>query len=219
MVDATNRQLLRHISRWDRRLRLTQLSLWVPRGLAFGLLIGLIVALLSRVRTWLLPPQIATVTGLAVVAGAILALVVVLLWPRPTIRSARYFDQLFGLKERSSTALELSSGTISAPEQLVSLQIQDALSTASKVEARRYLRLQWQRRELALIVVMVGALALALLIANPQASVVSANNAVQAPVAQQVKQGQQQQQALQNKPPLSEADKQKLNKNLENTIK
>ena len=45
MIDQTSRQLLRTIARWDRRLRLTQLSLWIPRGMALGLVAALVVAL------------------------------------------------------------------------------------------------------------------------------------------------------------------------------
>src|SRR5438105_5007604 len=117
MVNPANRQLLKYISRWDQRLRLTQLSLWVPRGLAAGLAIGLLVALISRLRPWLLPSQITALTGLTAVLGAAIALVAVFVWPHSTQKSAQYFDRLFGLKERSSTALELASGAINAPEE------------------------------------------------------------------------------------------------------
>ena len=51
------------VRRWDRRLRLRQTLLWLPRSLLPGLVIGLLLAVLSRMRPWLLPKQIALVTG------------------------------------------------------------------------------------------------------------------------------------------------------------
>ncbi len=218
MVDPANRQLLNYITRWDRRLRLTQLTLWVPRGLAVGLLVGLGIALLSRVRPWLLPTQIVAITGLAVLLGLVIAVVAVWLWPRPTIKAARYFDRIFGLKERSSTALELANGLIQAPPVLAARQLEDTVTLASKVEPRRYLRFQWRRREISALVLLALVLTLALLVANPQTEVLAQQSAVKTAVNEQVNKLQQIKQAVQNNPQLTDSEKAQLSKILDETI-
>ena len=48
--------LTRVVKRWDRRLRLQQTLLWLPRSLLPGLAIGLLLAVISWLRPWLLAP-------------------------------------------------------------------------------------------------------------------------------------------------------------------
>src|SRR5690349_21118964 len=133
MIDSSSQQLLSYIGRWDLRLRFTQLAIWLPRGLSAGLIIGLVVALISRLRPWLMGQEVLAVAVAAIVLGAVATLLAVLFWPRPAMKKAQYFDQLFGLKERNSTALELSQGAIKAPEQLTQLQIKDAVTNAATI--------------------------------------------------------------------------------------
>src|SRR5215467_8734252 len=138
-----HRQLLGHIASWDRRFRLALTPLWLPRGLIGGVVFGLTIAVISRMRPWLFPQQIAIMTGLAILIGAIMALVGVWIWPRSPLHAAQQFDRTFGLKERSSTALEILTGTVSAPPVLVERQLADALAVAGKTKASRHLPLQW----------------------------------------------------------------------------
>src|SRR5260221_5372528 len=143
-----NRQLINTLTRWDTRLRVSQLALWVPRGAAIGLLAGLVSAIISWLRPWLLGPQILSVSIATTLLGMIIAGVLVMVWPRSLMDKARYFDQRFGLKERSSTAIELVEGKIAAPGQFHQLQIADALDHARRVDAGRYFRVQWRRNAL-----------------------------------------------------------------------
>ncbi len=219
MVDQTSRQLLQAISRWDRRLRLTQLALWIPRGLAAGLVFGLAVALISRTRPWLLPQQVVLIAVVAALLGIVLAAVGVSIWPRPTLQTARYFDRLFGLKERSSTALELASGTIKASEQLTDLQLRDALANASQVNARRYLPFRWDRRDLGFIAALLVMLVLALLLVNPQTSVLAQQVATQSAIAEQIQKLQQIQKTIQASTDLTDAEKSQLTAIVSDTIK
>jgi hypothetical protein len=219
MTEQTSRQLLTTISRWDRRQRLTQLTLWIPRGVSAGLAIGLVVALVSRLRPWLLPQQVAVVAAVAALVGGVLAAALVLTWPRPTIQAARYFDRLFGLKERSSTALELANGTIKAPGRLADLQLHDALANAAQVNIRRYLRFRWDRRDLGLIAVLAVVLTLALLLVNPQTNVLAQQVATQATVLEQIQKLQQVQKAIQENNNLTEAEKTQLNAIIDDTIR
>src|SRR5262245_29179960 len=100
------------IRAWDRRLRLQQSLVWLPRSLLPALVLGVVLAVMSRLRPWLLAGQIALATAVALVAGLLLMLLVVWLWRRSTLSAARRFDVQFSLKERMSTALELMDGRI-----------------------------------------------------------------------------------------------------------
>src|SRR5579859_6349234 len=128
MSEPTNQQLLTYLARWDQRSRLAQLATWVPRGILAGLLVGLAAAVISRLRPVLFGSQVLIIAGVAVLVGALVATLAVMLWPRPILNKARHFDRVLGLKERTSTALELTSGTISAPDQFINLQLNDALT-------------------------------------------------------------------------------------------
>src|SRR5258708_16714765 len=157
MIESThqqNQQLLSYLARWDQRLRLAQLATWVPRGLLAGLTVGLALAVLSRMRPLLFGSQVLVIAIIAALIGTVGAAIGVLVWPRPTLNKARYFDSLFGLKERTSTALELKRGMIKAPGQFVDLQIRDALDRAANVEVGRHLRLSWRRNELLAAVIV-----------------------------------------------------------------
>jgi hypothetical protein len=211
-------QLLRYITRWDYRLRLTQMTVWVPRGLAAGLLIGLLIALYSRMQPWLFPIQVFAITGLAMLMGAMTALIGVWLWPRPALKAARYFDRVFGLRERSSTALEIAAGSIQAAPMFVELQGQDTLIHAEKVRARHYLRFQWRRYELAIILALVVFLVLALLSVNPQSEVLAQQNAVQEALANQIEQLQEVKRQIESNTGLSEDEKKQLAKIVDEAI-
>src|SRR5438128_2298645 len=112
-------QLERFLSAWDLRLRLVQSMIWLPRGLAAGLLAAILV--LIAARFWpLLPTRIliplSVVLALLGVLGALLG---VWLWKRSPLQRARRFDRVFGLKERMSAAIEIADGTIPAESDAI----------------------------------------------------------------------------------------------------
>jgi len=74
--------LTRSVRRWDRRRRLALLVVWLPRGLMLGLGIGLILALMSRQRPWLLPEEVLNITAAVSAGVALVVLAVVWAWPR-----------------------------------------------------------------------------------------------------------------------------------------
>src|SRR5215212_5150457 len=92
--------LNRTVRAWDRRLRATQTLMWLPRALAPGLLLGILVAVASRLRPLLLPNQIVAIAAAAVLVGLLVMVAVVWLWPRPALAAARRFDLMFNLNER-----------------------------------------------------------------------------------------------------------------------
>jgi hypothetical protein len=167
MLEQTATHLTRQTSRWDRRLRLVTSLVWIPRGLMIGLLVGISVAVVSRLRPWLLPEQIAGIAGIALIVSGIGAAAAIWLWPRSTTHRARYFDRRFGLKERISTALELSGGVIPLPESLAERQLNDAVNTARKVNLAAHLPMRVYWREMLAVVALAGLLFYLLMTDNP----------------------------------------------------
>jgi hypothetical protein len=167
---------------WDRRLRLQQLFTWLPRCLLPGLAIGIVIALISRLRPWLVSGQILLATGILLVLGLVAMLAVVWVWPRPGLVAARRFDRLFGLQERVSTALELIDGRIHADEELLSLQIDDAWKMASAVRPAESLPLTWRWREWGGILVLAVILIVLLVIPNPQEAKIAQDTAQRAAI-------------------------------------
>lgn len=153
---------------WDRRLRLSQTLLWFPRSLLPGLAAGLVLAVVSRLRPWLLPQQITLVTVALVILGIVIFTLGVWLWRRPALTSARSFDVQFELDERVSTALELGSGVIRSSDELIERQLADARTHASAVKVRDYIPLELHGRDWAIALLLAALLALLLILPNPQ---------------------------------------------------
>ncbi|RPI97459.1 MAG: hypothetical protein EHM39_09465, partial [Chloroflexi bacterium] len=145
LLEQTASHLTRQTLRWDRRLRFATSLIWIPRALIVGQLIGVAVALVSRLRPWLLPEQIAVVAAVAIAMAGIGSAALIWLWPRTITHQARYFDRRFGLKERISTALELAGGAIPLPDHLAERQLTDAVNAARRVDlvSRLPLRIRW----------------------------------------------------------------------------
>ena len=178
--------LSRQTRRWDRRLRLVMSAIWLPRGLIVGLLIGIALAGISRLRPWLLPDQIALASATAVTMCGVGVLIAVWGWPRSTARNARFFDRLFDLKERVSTALELAGGVIPVPEILVERQLNDAVVAARKVDASEQLPFQARFWEVVTVLIL-GALLIYMLIAdNPMSDTIREQRDLENAINQQI---------------------------------
>ena len=167
---------------WDRWLRLGQTVRGAPFVLGMALCVGIIIAIASRLRPWLQASEIALATAaLALVSLVILALAV-WLWPRPLIVSARRFDRLFHLKERTSTALELMGGSVSTSDEFMRHQLDDAFLHASAVRPREQLPLQTDGRVWLLPALLAVSLALLLWLPNPQSENLSSETAREAAI-------------------------------------
>lgn len=170
------------VQRWDRRWRIGQTLIWLPRVLAPALIVGLVLAISSRIRPFLLPDQIALIIFIGMIAGALVMAASIWLKDRSIIHAARRFDLLLGLNERISTAIELLDGRIVTTSELAQLQLQDASQQAHAAHPSKYLPLQIRGREwlgLALLAIAVAAL---LLLPNPQDTITHNNAAAAAAI-------------------------------------
>lgn len=174
--------LERAVRSWDRRWRMRETLLWLPRSLIPGLLAGILIAIISRLRPWLLPTQILSLTAAAIALGLIALLGIVWLRPRPVLQAARRFDLLFGLDERVSTALELLSGRIRADDAIGGMQIDDARRRAQAVRPAAALPLRLPGRDWLLVLALLGAFGLLVWLPNPQADVLAGQSAERAAI-------------------------------------
>lgn len=153
---------------WDRRLRLQQTVRWLALSLAPGIVLGITLAIISRVQPFLLRDQIITYTLIGMGSGLGIMLLIVTFYPRSIQRAAQQFDVRFQLKERISTALELLNGRIRTTEEFTSRQLEDAIRTAQTVRPRDYLPLRMRWQDWATVAVLGLILGVMLFLPNPQ---------------------------------------------------
>lgn len=150
--NASAHPLFTVLSAWERRYYRVRALQAAPYAL-LGLLLTLAGGLLLRL-------PVGTLAG----ACALNPLAWGVWWGvrvlRPLPAAARHWDTAWGLQERLSTALELLSGRISAPPELTTRQLTDALRAAQSIDAGARLQVRWGMREGALL--LMGALCLLL---------------------------------------------------------
>jgi hypothetical protein len=218
LLEQTATQLTRQTLRWDRRLRLATSLVWVPRGLMVGLFVGIVVALISRLRLWLLPEQIAQIAVAVLVCCGVGTVALIWLWPRSKTHRARYFDYRFGLKERVSTALELSGGLIPLPDQLAEHQLTDAVRAAHRVDLRARLPLRVHVREMLAVLGLVALLAFLLIEDNPLDRELRARRDLRNAIDSQTEQLEGTIQEIEQNPALSAEEKEALTQPLEEAL-
>ncbi len=161
------------IQTWENRLRVKRVVFWLPYSLAPGLVIAILIAFMSRARPWLQPDEILLAT-LALAALGVLAMLLLLRFrSRDGLESARHFDLEFGLQERVSTALELKTGNIRAPDELREYQLEDAWEKALQVQVDESIKLVFRWRAWVNVAVLIVILAILLVLPNPQADAAS----------------------------------------------
>ena len=155
---TTISDLSRTMNVWLRWLRVQRAAAWALRGLIGGLALALAAGLLGMLGAWLLRAEfIALVVALALILPLI-AGIVAGLWPVDPFKAARYFDRVFHLNERVSTALELNRQH--KKSDLIQQQLDDAVHAARAVEPARALPLRLQTREVLLTLILALLLGL-----------------------------------------------------------
>ncbi|MBN1201828.1 MAG: hypothetical protein JXJ20_08235 [Anaerolineae bacterium] len=218
LLQQTATHLTRQVKHWDRRLRLAKSVLWEPRGLIVGVAFGLLIAMLSRMRPWLLPEQIALITALITLCCGLVVLMAIWLIPQPTNRLARYFDRRFNLKDRISTALELTAGVIPFPERLAEHQLSDAVDAARQVRSSTRLPVRVRVWEIVALVALAGLLAYMLLSDNPQTNELLARRDLEDAISDQIADLEKTLEDIQSDDALTEAEKEALAQPLEDAL-
>ncbi len=158
------KELERILRGWRRWFRLRRGAAWSVRGLIVGLAASFLFSLAATLRGLLLKEEVVFISVAASFLAVIGAALAGLAWPFPRLKAARYFDRAFGLRERTSTALELAAlltgETNHNPtpaielasrlpgRELLQKQLDDALAAARRVRPRGQLPLRWKRGEI-----------------------------------------------------------------------
>ncbi len=157
-----------HLAQWDARRRRQTLLDALPRTLAIGLLPGLALALLARLRPLLTAAEIALV-ALAIAAAAVAVVALLVLISRRTLaEQARFADRRFALRERATAAVEIRAGQHDVPPELAARQLGDAVAAAAAVDAARQMPLTTRLADWLPALLALAALLLALWLPNPQ---------------------------------------------------
>lgn len=218
LLEQTASHLKRQVRRWDRRLRLVESIIWVPRALIVAVAFGIVIALLSRMRPWLLPEQVAWISGILALITSLGALGLVWFWPQSIAGQARYFDLRFELKERISTALELTGGIIPLSGRLAEHQLNDAVRVVKTVKPAERLPVRIRWWELGLLVALAALLVYLLITENPQANELLARREMEDAINTQISEIEEIQQDIQSSASLSEAEKEALTQPLDEAL-
>jgi len=175
-----------HLSRWLWHLRLREAWLWSLRGLNGGLAIALGLALVARWRPLWTVATLEITTVVILISSLLMTLAIVFLWPRHRLTAARYFDSLFGLAERTSTALELATvPNNTMPTWLIHDQLADAVANARQVQPRQHLPFKVELVDVFLLCLLALSLGVTLYLPNPQQTVLANQIALQQAIAEQ----------------------------------
>jgi hypothetical protein len=207
-----------YLRRWGVRLRLVESLSWGPWGVAVGLGLGLLLALVTRLWPLLLVGQLAALAGASMLIGVTLTLAIVWLRPRALLHQARVFDRRLGLAERLATAAEIGAGRLQTAPAMAEAQLADALAAARHVDVRARLPLRASRRALLVLGVLVVALVVSLWLPNPQQDVLLRQAAVQATVEEQIEDLEAVKEDIAEVEGLTEAEREALLQALEEAI-
>lgn len=174
-----------YLAQWDARRRRQTLLDALPRVLAIGLLPGLALALLARLRPLLTAAEIALV-ALAIAAAAVVVVALLVLISRRTLaEQARFADRRFALRERAIAAVEIRAGQHDVPPELAARQLGDAVAAAAAVDTARQMPLTTRLADWLPALLALAALLLALWLPNPQELLLLQQRALAAAVGEQ----------------------------------
>lgn len=185
MISPGMEALQGKLAEWDGRRRRQELLWRLPLGLAAGLAVALVAALLSRARPLLLRDELVWLTVVAAVAGLAIAGLVVLLRRRSLSARARFADRHFDLRERMTTAVEIQTGRLASDEAMATRQLGDALAATTTVDAAHQLPLRLRPADWLPALAVGLLLALALWLPNPQEAILREQRAVAEVIEQQ----------------------------------
>ncbi len=173
---------------WAVRARAQWSLRWLFIGIAIGLAVAIIPALIARVAPLASQATLLGIGGLCAGAGLLATLV----WPWIRTRGqsklvwARQFDTQFQLDERLSTAFELQQGIIQTrDDHLRQLQQTDALNAAHSINIDTALPWQLPWRQALIALLALAILLLVILLPNPQEEMLAAREAARQTLAQQ----------------------------------
>jgi hypothetical protein len=189
---------------------------------SWGLAAGLGVALLLAAAAWAFPilrsgPR-AALSVAAIASSALIASLVAALRRRPAIEIARQSDARMHLRERLATAVEIQAGVLDIPPQIAARQLADALAAAGHADPDSAFALRFPRRQALYVLPLLALWIASLALPNPQEMRLAAIQAEQAALAAQIAQLEEVRNTIAADPGLSEADREALLQELDDTL-
>ena len=207
-----------HLRRWGLRLRFVESLTWGPWGAAVGMGAGLLLALAARLWPLLMTRWLVVSAGLLALAGTMLGVVVVWVWPRSLSRLARILDSRFTLAERLTTAIEIEDGRLRTTRRMARAQLADSLRVAGGVDLRSKMPLRASRQALLALSILALGLILTFWLPNPQEDVLLRRIAVKTAVEEQIEELEAVREQVAESGGLSEAEQEMLLRTLEEVI-
>jgi hypothetical protein len=214
-------ELLELIRSWAQRSKLQSSLYWLFFGLTCGLGAALVVAVLARIFPLFSTSNLIALAFTCAILGICCAVGAPWLraWHTTPSAWAKHFDQVFMLKERLSTALELRAGTLNTSNiSLRRKQQRDAAQVAQKLDIQTLLPLHFSTR-FALYAAGIGlALVITIALPNPQQQVLANRAQMQQVLDEQMQQLELAKQQIQAAPSLTDTQKQHAIQALDDTL-
>lgn len=156
---TTLNNLTHTLQQWMRWMRLQRALTWAVRGLVAALVLSMLIGGVGLYQAKLLKYEFLTLVISFVLLLPMLFGIVAFFWKINPIMAARYFDRVFHLEERVSTALELRAEDHT--HEIIQKQLGDAISASRGVKPSRDLPLRIKKLDgiLALIfTLLIGTL-------------------------------------------------------------
>lgn len=132
--------LVSRLRQWQRWTNLHKAVYYGVRGLVFGILGSAIVAVFLILSARLMLSEYFDLLFTSGILGLLIAFGIAFFWPQSQLKSARSYDRVFDLKERVSTAIELSQQEQVEPSWR-ELQLADALEATRQIAPKD--RMKW----------------------------------------------------------------------------
>lgn len=201
---AEYQKLVRYLKKVEGRLRFQQAVRLLPYGILAGGLIGLVVAVYSRLTPSFTIEQVTLIALPALAIGIISVLLYAFLRPRKLLQTARQADVALGLKERLSTAVE---GHLNPKgfgyNTMGSQQFSDATRTIQSIGRKisKALPLRMPKKQGLASLALVPLLVLALVLPNPFSDQVKENQAIKTQIQQEAQKIEQLKQQIEKQNP------------------
>src|SRR5689334_11478231 len=120
------------LNHWTRRLRMQRAVTWSLRGLILGLALALLSGLYGLFQLHLLKNEFLALTVSLTLITPIIAGLIAYWWPVQPLKAARYFDRVYHLGERLSTAFELHQAGSTNP--MATRQLRDTVEVTRNIK-------------------------------------------------------------------------------------
>jgi hypothetical protein len=201
---AEYHKLVSYLKRVERRLRVQQAVRLLPYGILAGGLVGLAVAIYSRLTPSFTIEQVTLFALPDLTIGILGVLLYAFFRPRKLLATARQADLALGLKERLSTAIEGQANPHGPGFALFgSPQFNDTVRTI-QLKGRKIssaLPLQIPRKEGLASLALIPILVLALVLPNPFSDQVKDNQAIKTQIEQEAQKIEQLKQQIEKQDP------------------